>query len=558
MRKLKTRFIFISGGVLSGLGKGLCAASLGILLKKRGYTIGSLKCENYLNIDAGTINPIEHGDPFLCEDGLEADMDLGTYERFLDQNMGYDNFVTKGQIFQKIIEKERSMYYEGDDVEDIPHIVNEIVGKFKQAGKGKDFCLIEIGGTAGEYQNVLYYEAARYLKVKYPGTVVNIHVSYLPIPKHLGEPKTKPTQMSVRTLMSMGINPEFLILRSEVDMDQMRRHLLGLKSGVPGENIIMAKDLKNIYRLPMEFAKQEFDKKVLRHCDLPVRRLDISEWKNLAGKIESAKQNKITIAIVAKYLSKHKGDFELTDAYHALIEAIKHASWTINADVDLKFINANEAGGNYLNNFQNVDGIIVPIGWGSRGVEGKLSAIQYARENKVPYLGLCYGMQLACVEYARNVLNLRNAHTKEVDPDTPYPIIHDIPFNRKYQVIKGDGVSMRLGAYDCILKKDTRVYSIYEKHSGFKDQGKALVSERHRHRFEFNNEYREAFEKSGFIFSGASPDNFFVEMIELPCKVHPFFIATQGHPEYKSRPMRPHPLFIEFEKAAVRFGKNKH
>ncbi len=546
---MNTKLIFVSGGVISGLGKGLCAASLGMLLKSRGYSVSPLKCENYLNQDSGTINPIDHGDPFLCEDGLEADMDLGVYERLLDENMGKINFLTKGQIFRSVLEKERSMYYNGETVEDIPHVLEEIVTRIKKNAYKKDFCIIEIGGTAGEYQNVLYYEASRYLKALYPKNVLNVHVSYMPIPKHLGEPKTKPTQMTVRVLMSMGIHPDFLILRSEVDLDTRRRKLLGTKTSVPGENVIIARDLDNIYRLPLEFYKQKFDAKVLKFFDMSLNKINLNNWTNLVKLIEKPKPKTIKVGIAGKYLSKNKDDFELTDAYHALIEALKHASWETNLNLDLKLINVTKEG--FIEKLKGLDAVVVPIGWGTRGVEGKIQAIKYARENKIPFLGLCYGMQLACVEYARNVVGIKDAHTEEVMPSAKYKIIHSIPFNEKYQVIKGDGVSMRLGAYDCLLKKDTLAYKIYKKYKGFKDESKLLISERHRHRFEFNNKYRSLLSEHGFIFSGTSPDNFFVEFIELPTNIHPFFIATQGHPEYKSRPGKAHPLFKAFLKAGA-------
>ncbi len=546
------KYIFVSGGVISGLGKGLTAASISLLLKKLGYSVTPIKCENYLNIDSGTINPIEHGDPFLCEDGLEADMDLGTYERLLDMDMGHGNFITKGQIFQRIIQQERSMYYEGEDVEDIPHVIDEIIRRFETASKGSDFCVVEIGGTAGEYQNVLYFEAARHLKVTKPGTVINVHVTYVPLPQHLGEPKTKPTQMSVRQLMSLGLNPEFLVLRSPVSMDKMRRRLLGMKSGVPGDNIIMAQDLDSIYKLPLEFAKQGIHKKILSSFGMKTtKRENLTEWKNMISLVKSRKKNKVRVAIAGKYFAKNKGDFELTDAYHALIEAIEHASWSKDADVELVYVNTTASPKQVVKQLKDVDGIIVPIGWGSRGVDGKLAAIKYARENKVPYLGLCYGMQLACVEYAQNVLKLKEAHSEEVNPKAKHKIIHSMPFTKKYQTIKGEGTSMRLGAFDCVLKKGTLAHEIYSKHKEFKNKSKNIISERHRHRFEFNNDYRKQFEKAGFVFSGVSPDDFFVEYIELDRKDHPFFIATQAHPEYKSRPLHPHPVFVDFINACI-------
>lgn len=548
-KKHNVKYVFVSGGVLSGLGKGVTAASVALLLKQRGYNVGTIKCENYLNIDSGTINPIEHGDPFLCEDGLEADMDLGTYERFLDTQMGHENFTTMGQIYNSVIQRERCFGYNGEDVEAIPHVSNEIIKRIKKASEGKDIIVIELGGTAGEYQNMLYYEACRIIKTKRPHDVINIHLTYVPIPGHLGEPKTMPTQMSVRTMMSMGIIPDFLVLRGTMEIDKRRRYLLGLKCSIEGENVIMAPDLKNIYELPLIFEKQRFDCKILEHLGLNLRKLNINEWKKLNKLINTKPKNEINIAIVGKYIST--GNFELFDSYASLIEAIHHASWHNYTKVNIKFINSEalEKEGVKLIN-KNINGIIVPIGWGERGSEGKIMAIQYAREKKIPYLGLCFGMQLACVEFARNICGLKNANSTELNPNTQYPIIHDIPMDVRYQTIKGEGVSMRLGGFDCILKKNTLAYQIYSKHNfgQMLKNGNYKISERHRHRYEFNNNFKEKLESKGFVFSGTSPDNFFVEVIELPKKIHPFFIATQGHPEYKSRPLSPHPIFLEFIK----------
>lgn len=563
MPNKKTKYIFVSGGVLSGLGKGVVAASLGHLLQNRGYKIGVIKCENYLNIDSGTINPIEHGDPFLCEDGLEADMDLGTYERFLNQEMGHKNFTTMGQIYKTVIDRERSFGYKGEDVEAIPHVSDEIIKRIEEAGEGNEILIIELGGTAGEYQNMLYYEACRIMKAKMPRRVLNVHVSYVPLPKHIGEPKTMPTQLSMRTVMGMGLLPEFLVLRSEATFDKRRRYLLGLKTSVPGDNVIMAQDLDTIYELPLVFAKQEFDRKILKYFKLNYKTNKLGEWQKLVRKIKSKKKKSVEIVIAGKYIST--GDYELLDSYASLIEAIKHACWQQNLDADIEFVNTEEVEKNGNKIIGKPDGIIVPIGWGERGAEGKIATIKYAREHKIPYLGLCYGMQLACVEYARNIVGLKNANTVEIDPKAKHPIIHDIPMNEKYQTIKGEGVSMRLGAYDCYLKQDSQAGSIYlkykageklsmeeKKKQGIKAQGSIKISERHRHRYEFNNKYRKQLEENGFVFSGTSPDDFFVEMIELPKEKHPFFIATQGHPEYKSSPTSPHPLFMEFIKAAAK------
>ncbi|MFW0837800.1 MAG: CTP synthase [Candidatus Komeilibacteria bacterium] len=557
MKQQPTKYIFVSGGVLSGLGKGVVASSLGFLLQNRGYKVGVIKCENYLNIDSGTINPIEHGDAFLCEDGLEADMDLGTYERFLGREMGQRNFTTMGQIYKAVIDRERSFGYKGEDVEAIPHISDEIIKRIREAGEDDDIIIIELGGTAGEYQNMLYYEACRIMKAEQPDDVINVHVSYVPLPKHIGEPKTMPTQLSIRTVMSMGIMPDFLVLRSEATLDKRRRYLLGLKCSVPGDNVIMAPDLKTIYELPIIFAKQEFDKKVLKAFHLNYKQLRLTSWKKLVKKIKSVKKKSVNIVIAGKYFAT--GDYELADSYAALLEAIKHACWQQNIEPKLKFINTEDIEKQGTKLIGKADGIIVPIGWGHRGAEGKIKVIQYAREKKIPYLGLCYGMQLACVEYARHVANLKQANTVENDARTPYPIIHDIPMSEKYQVIKGEGTSMRLGAYDCILEANSMVGKIYQKYNqgellndNQKEKrvivasGNLLISERHRHRYEFNNDFRDILSQAGLKFVGTSPDDFFVEMIELRNQEHPFFVATQGHPEYKSTPLKPHPLFMEF------------
>jgi len=563
MTNKSCKYIFVSGGVLSGLGKGVVAASIGQLLKNRGYNVGVIKCENYINIDSGTINPIEHGDPFLCEDGLEADMDLGTYERFLNKEMGHKNFTTMGQIYKTVIDRERSFGYNGEDVEAIPHVSDEIINRIKQAGEGNDIIIIELGGTAGEYQNMLYYEACRIMKTKMPGQVLNIHVSYIPFPRHIGEPKTMPTQLSMKTVMSMGLIPEFLVLRSEVEIDKRRRYLLGLKCNVSGDNVIMAKDLDTIYELPLLFAKQNFDRNILKYFKLNYRKPKLGEWKQLVRRIKSKKKKSTEIVIAGKYFST--GDYGLSDTYAALIESIKHASWHLNTEVKIRFVNTEDVEKEGAKLIGKPNGVIVPIGWGTRGAEGKIMSIKYVREKKIPYLGLCYGMQLACVEFARNVVGLKDANSEEINPKAEHKIIHSIPLDEKYQVIKGEGTSMRLGAYDCYLGESTRTASIYLKYDqaealsknkmekeGIKASGNIKISERHRHRFEFNNEYRQQLEEKGMVIAGTSADNFFVEMIELPKSMHPFFIATQGHPEYKSKPLAPHPLFLEFIKVGLK------
>lgn len=551
-----TKYIFVSGGVISGLGKGITAASLGVLLKEQGYSVTCLKCENYLNLDSGNINPIEHGDVFLCEDGLEADLDLGSYERFLDQEVGYKNFTTMGQIYSTVISKTQDLEFNGATVDTIPYVPLEVIDRINQAAQGYDIVLIELGGTVGEYQNVIYYETNRIMKLEHPEDVVHIHVAYFPVPNHLNELKSKPTQLSVNKLNSMGIQPDFIVGRAERTIDDKRKEKVAYYCNIRQEDVISNPDLPSIYQLPLVFHDQEFDLKVLRKLNLPAKKKSLSSWKKMVDNIAKKHHQTVSIAIIAKYIAT--GDYELKDSYTSLIEALEHASWANQVNVKLLFVNAEDIEKNHksaIELMQSAQGVIVPIGWGERGVEGKIKAIQYARENKVPYLGLCYGMQLASVEFARHVVGLKSANSMEVDPLTPDPIIHQIPFEEKYQRIKGEGASMRLGAYDCILKPNTLAYNIYDKHKAFKDKKHNLISERHRHRFEFNNDYRDILESHGFVISGTSPDNFFVEMIELPARLHPFFLATQAHPEYKSRPLNPHPIFIEYLKVVANQAK---
>ncbi|NCN87559.1 MAG: CTP synthase [Candidatus Pacebacteria bacterium] len=551
-KKFPTKYIFVSGGVLSGLGKGITAASLGVILKEHGYRVTNIKCENYLNIDSGNINPIEHGDVFLCEDGLEADLDLGSYERFLGEEVGHKNFTTMGQIYSKVIENTKNLEYGGKTVDAIPYVPEEAIKRIKLAAEGYDIILIELGGTAGEYQNMIYYEAYRTLNLREPDNTIHLHVTYFPRPMHINELKSKPTQLSVRLLNNMGIQPDFIIGRAEEEIDDKRKEKVAYYCNLNPEDIISNPDCETIYQIPLIFKDQNLDIRVLEKLGLPSKKIDLKSWKNLVNAVLSEKKKTVKIAVIAKYIAT--GDYELKDSYHSLLESLEHASWYHKTNIEIVFVHAEKLEKNdkdALNKLKEADGIVVPIGWGSRGVEGKIKAIEFARVNKVPYLGLCYGMQLACVEYARNVAGLEDANSTEVNEDTKYPIIHDIPFNEKYQRIKGEGASMRLGAYDCVLKEGTLAHHIYKKHKAFKDPKNNIISERHRHRFEFNNEYREVLEKAGFVISGTSPDDFFVEMIELPKEQHPFFIATQAHPEYKSRPLDPHPMFVEYIAAAL-------
>jgi len=548
-----TKYIFVSGGVISGIGKGTTAASIGLLLKSSGFKISPMKFENYLNVDAGTINPIEHGDTFLCEDGTETDMDIGTYEKFLNEDMGKDNFVTMGQIYKTVIDKERRFEYHGEDVEAIPHITDEIIRRIKHlATKSKaEIVIIELGGTAGEYQNVFYYEASRIMTLKNPGDVIHIHVTYVPTPSHLGEPKTKPAQLSVRTLNSMGIQPDFIIARSEKYLDQRRRDRFALFCNMHPEDVISNPDLKSAYEIPLTLHEQNLDKKILQKLHLPARVSKLLEWEKFL-KSASCKNNKeIEIAIVGKYFGT--GDYQLRDSYAALFDAINHASCYLGVDVLTRWINAEKVEKEGLEeSIGKPDGIIVPIGWGERGSEGMITAASYARKNKIPYLGLCYGMQLAVIAYARDVLGLKDANTTENNKKTKHPVIHLIPSQKELMKRRAYGGTMRLGGWEAKVKEGTKAYELYNKFNDFINKGKCLTSERHRHRYEFNDKYAKDFEKAGLIISARSVIENLAEIIELPKEVHPFYLGTQGHPEYKSRPLNPHPIFLGFIEACVK------
>src|SRR3989338_4383563 len=546
------KYIFISGGVLSGLGKGIASASIAFLLKASGYKVTNVKCENYLNLDAGTINPIEHGDPFLCEDGTEADMDIGTYEKFLDKDMHRHNFVTMGQVYKTVIDRERRFEYNGEDVEAIPHITNEITARIKDAAKKDkaEIVIIELGGTVGEYQNLFYYEASRILTLKHPGDVIHVHVSYLPTPPHLGEPKTKPTQQSVRALNSMGIQPDFIIARSEKPLDKRRRDRFSLFCNIRSEDIISSPDAQTVYEVPLQFHEQSLLAKVCQKLGLEYHEPELSEWQSLVKKIKSPKKKKITIAIVGKYFKT--GEYQLRDSYAALMDAIDHAAWANDAQVKTLWIDAEKVEQPGEPAIPSVHGLIVPIGWGERGSEGMIAAAGFARRNKIPYLGLCYGMQLAVVAFAREILGWSKADTTENSADTPYPVIHLMPAQKEFMERRAYGGTMRLGAWQALVKKDTIAWDAYGKYDQFLDKSKGLTGERHRHRYEFNDQYIKDFEKAGLIISARSVVENLVEIIELPKTMHPFYLGVQGHPEYKSRPLSPHPLFREFIAACLK------
>ncbi|QQG43148.1 MAG: CTP synthase [Candidatus Daviesbacteria bacterium] len=539
------KYIFVSGGVISGIGKGIAVASISLLLKSAGFKVAPLKMDPYLNVDAGTMNPLAHGETFVLDDGRETDQDLGHYERFLNENLNSSSIATQGSIYLEVIKKERNLEYDGDYV-DIHNVTQEIINRIQEAGKSKnaDIVLIEIGGTAGEYQNVLFLEANRLLKLRKHEDVIHIHITYLPIPHTLGEMKSKPAQMSVRDLNAVGIQPDFLLARAEIGIDEPRRRRLSLNTGIEEEDIIPAPDVKNIYEIPLNFERHQLTNKILKKLKLKRRAKNLKPWKKFVDKIEQSK-DQVKIAIVGKYFTSGAG--VLADSYISVIEAIKHASFTLGFVPEITWLDS----GKVLNNVEvlkDYQGIIVPGGFGSRDIEGKILTIKYCRENNVPYFGLCYGMQLAVVEYARNILQMKNANTTEVDPKTRYPVIHVMPDQERKLLTKDYGGTMRLGAWPCLLKGGTLTKKLYAKGG----ERRSLISERHRHRYEFNNDFLESFLTNGMQISGTSPDGKLVEIIEL--KNHPFFIGTQFHPELKSRPLSPHPLFLGFIKAAAKLN----
>lgn len=536
MKKRQPKFIFVVGGVLSGVGKGVTCASLGAIMRAKGFHVTALKADPYVNVDAGTMNPTEHGEVFVTDDGDETDQDMGNYERFLNVDLLSTNYMTTGRVYQSVIEKERSMKYKGRCVQVVPHIPEEILDRIMAAQKNHtaDITLIEIGGTVGEYENILFLEAIRELKLKRPSDVAVVLVSYLPIPRHIGEMKTKPTQHAARALNSAGINPDMIIARGEHDLDKPRREKLATFCGVHKDFCISAPDVPSIYQIPMKMEEQQAGNKLLKILGLPARKTNLSSWENLYKKITTAKKH-TKIAVVGKYFGT--GDYTLSDSYISVIEAVKHAAWANNAIPELEWVDSEEFEKNpkAVEMLQSFDGVLVPGGFGTRGIEGIIRAIRFAREQKIPYLGLCYGMQLACIEFVRNVLKKPEAHTVEVDETTSHPVIHINPSQAHNVKENRYGGTMRLGAYTCELKQGSLVRQAY---------GKKNVSERHRHRYEFNNDYRQQIDDAGLKIVGTNPESDLVEIVEL--KDHPFFVGTQFHPEFKSRPLAPHPLFLSF------------
>ena len=521
---------------MSGVGKGVATASIGKILQAKGFRITAVKIDPYVNVDAGTMNPTEHGEVFVLDDGWECDQDLGNYERFLDKNFSQANCLTTGKVYLSVINKERALSYGGKCVEVVPHIPLQIIEDINAAAKKDkaEIVLVEIGGTVGEYQNILFLEAIRFLKLKHPKNVVTILVSYLPLRNNDNELKTKPTQYAVRTLNSTGIQPDIVLARASVPLDQKRKEKIAINCNLEVEDVISAPDVNDVYEVPLELEKAHISKRILAKFGLRARKKDLKEWSALVRKIKRLKKT-VRIGIVGKYFGT--GNFILTDSYLSVIESVKHAAYEMGYKPKIDWIDAGHQG-----SLSKYHGIIVPGGFGGRDIEGKIKAIKYAREKKIPFLGLCYGMQLATIEFARNVVGMRGANSTEIDKKTKYPVIDVMPEQVEKLKKASYGGTMRLGTYLAVLREGTIARKAY---------GVSRISERHRHRYEVNPEYIERLTKKGLVFSGKSPNGILMEIAELPQNKHPFFLGTQFHPELKSRPLSPHPLFREFIKAAL-------
>ncbi len=537
----KTKYIFITGGVVSALGKGIASASLGVLLKKRGFNVDMIKCDPYINVDPGTMNPFQHGEVYVLDDRSETDLDLGHYERFLDKNMARDNNVTTGQVYQEVIRRERRGDYLGATVQVIPHITEEIKDCIKRPAKNNpdlDVVIVEIGGTVGDIESQPFLEAIRQMALEAePEDTIFLHLTLVPYISTAGEMKTKPTQHSVKALREIGIQPKALLCRSAKALDDSIRKKIGLFCNVPASHVISAVDVETIYEVPLKFHQEGLDQIVCKHLNLLNGEPDLTEWEEMVDKIKHPKL-RVKIAICGKYVY-------LKDAYKSIIESFVHAGQENDARVDLIWVSSEDIKKGGPEKFlSDIDGLLIPGGFGERGVEGKIESIHYVRTNKIPFLGICLGMQCAVIEYARNVCDLKDAHSYEFYADLKHPVIH---LMADQEGVTDLGGTMRLGAYPAKLDKDSKSYVAY---------GTDEISERHRHRYEFNNSYRELFENSDFQLVGLSPDGRLVEIIEV--KNHPWFVGVQFHPELKSRPTRAHPLFRDFITAAVKYHQQSN
>ncbi len=530
---MPVKYVFVTGGVVSGLGKGITAASLGRLLKARGYKVTMQKFDPYINIDPGTMNPVQHGEVFVTDDGAETDLDLGHYERFIDESLTKNSNVTTGKVYWSVLHKERRGDYGGGTVQVIPHITNEIKSRFHRnySTDETEIAIIEVGGTVGDIESQPFLEAIRqFMREVGPSNAMLIHVTLIPYLKASGELKTKPTQASVKDLQGMGIQPDIIVCRTEHPLDDGIRSKISLFCNVPKSHVLQNLDVEVLYEAPLAMEEEHLAQVACSCLNLPCPEPDLEDWKAMI-KAWKNPQREVTVALVGKYIQLH-------DAYISVVEALKHGGVANHTEVHIKWIDSEKVTPENVEELLgDVKGILVPGGFGDRGIDGKIYAIQYAREHGVPFLGLCLGMQLAIVEFSRNVLGLTDAHSVELNPSTTNPVIHLMP---EQDGIEDIGGTLRLGAYPCVLNESSKAYALY---------GQKQISERHRHRYEVNNDYREILSKNGMLLSGMSPDNRIVEMIELPA--HPWFIGTQAHPELKSRPNKPHPLFKGFIQAAL-------
>mgnify|MGYP000817617038 FL=1 len=536
---MPVKYVFVTGGVVSGLGKGITAASLGRLLKARGYKVTMQKFDPYINIDPGTMNPIQHGEVFVTDDGAETDLDLGHYERFIDESLDKNSNVTTGKVYWSVLQKERRGDYGGGTVQVIPHITNEIKSRFYRNFTDDDtrIAIIEVGGTVGDIESQPFLESIRQFQheVGHENAIL-IHVTLIPYLSASQELKTKPTQASVKDLQSMGIQPDIIVCRSEHPLDQGIKDKIALFCNVPSDHVLQNLDVEYLYEAPLAMEKEHLAQVACECLHLNCPEPDLDDWHKMVDDLRHP-TSKVTIALVGKYVQLH-------DAYISVVEALKHGGITNHATIDIKWVDSETVTEDNVDELLGkVDGILVPGGFGTRGIEGMITAIKYARENKIPFLGLCLGMQLTIVEYARNVVGFRDAHSIEMNPNTTHPVIALMPDQNGIEDIGG---TLRLGAYPCVLAKNSLAHSLY---------GTDNISERHRHRYEVNNDFRAVLTEKGLLLSGTSPDNRIVEMCELPG--HPFYIATQGHPELKSRPNRPHPLFRGLIEAALKHKDNK-
>ena len=537
---MAVKYVFVTGGVVSGLGKGITAASLGRLLKARGYTVTMQKFDPYINIDPGTMNPVQHGEVFVTDDGAETDLDLGHYERFIDESLTKNSNVTTGKIYWSVLQKERRGDFGGGTVQVIPHITNEIKSRFYRnpAATDTEIAIIEVGGTVGDIESQPFLESIRQFQHERGAeNVILIHVTLIPYLRASQEMKTKPTQASVKELQGMGIQPDIIVCRSEYPLDDAMRNKISLFCNLPADHVLQNLDVEYLYEAPLAMEKEHLAQVVCESLHLDCPEPDLTDWTEMVENLRHPTQEE-TVALVGKYIQLH-------DAYISVVEALKHGGIYTHTTVNIKWIDSEtvtEENAEEL--FSDVSGILVPGGFGHRGVEGKITAIKYARTHNVPFLGLCLGMQLSIVEFARNVIGYKDAHSMELNPDTTHPVIHIMSDQIGIEDIGG---TLRLGSYPCVLKDNSLAYKLY---------GKKEIEERHRHRYEVNNDYREVLEENGMSLCGLSPDSRIVEMVEIPS--HPWFIATQAHPELKSRPNRPHPLFKGFVEAALENQKEKN